>query len=223
VKDLSGQSVIEALAAGLPVIASDFGAHRDLVDHTVGVRVPTRLNADWSELSELAPLLPERPLRLALAQSIEVELGPLESSLRSLISDRDRREKLGKAAATRAKERFDWSVVIPKYEYEWHRLAATGAKPSRKPHPLRLDSGASSWDSSRKVVRSARANDFVIYPELKHLFVEEDVRALLINTNEPRTLADLEAEMTARLGDRRPWVARFVVGWLMKQGLLQTR
>ena len=36
------------------------------------------------------------------------------------------------------------------------------------------------FDGARKVVRSARANDFVIYPELKHLFVEEDVRALLI-------------------------------------------
>lgn len=216
-------SVLEALAAGLPVVASDLGGHRDTVDDTVGVRVPTRLNADWAELSELAALLPERPLHLALTQSIEVELAPLESALRALISDRDRREKLGRAAAQRAKEHFDWSVVIPKYEYEWHRLAATGAKPRGEPHPLRLDASAlvNHFDASRTVVRSARATDFVIYPELKHLFVEEDVRALLINTTEPRTLAELEAEMTARLGDRRPWVARFVVGWLMKQGLLQ--
>ena len=81
--------------------------------------------------------------------------------------------------------------------------------------------GSSPFDGSRKVVRSARANDFVIYPELKHLFVEEDVRALLINTTSPRTLAELEAEMITRLVDRRPWVARFIVGWLVKQGLLQ--
>jgi hypothetical protein len=69
-------------------------------------------------------------------------------------------------------------------------------------------------------MRAGNANDFVIYPELKHLFVEEDVRALLQNTPAPRTLADLEAEMVKRLEDRRPWIARFVVGWLMKQGLL---
>jgi D-inositol-3-phosphate glycosyltransferase len=228
VQETFGQSVIEALAAGLPVVVSDFDGYRDTVDETVGVRVPTRLNVDWSELSELAPLLYERPLHLALAQSIEVELAPLEAALRSLITDRPLREKLGKAAAERARERYDWSVVIPKYEYEWHRLAATGAKPSGKAHPLRLDYGdffghfaTTTFDPSRKVVRSARANDFVIYPELKHLFVEEDVRALLINTNEPRTLGDLEAEMISRLVDRRPWIARFIVGWLMKQGLLQ--
>ena len=118
--------------------------------------------------------------------------------------------------------------MIPKYEYEWHRLAATGAKPSGKAHPLRLDYGdffghfpTALFDGSRRVVRSSKANEFVIYPELKHLFVEEDVRALLINTTAPRTLSELEAEMTARLIDRRPWVARFVVGWLVKQGLLQ--
>jgi outer membrane protein W len=56
---------------------------------------------------------------------------------------------------------------------------------------------------------------------LKHLFVEEDVRALLINTTTPRTLAAVETEMRERLVDRRPWVAGFVVGWLVKQGLLQ--
>jgi glycosyltransferase involved in cell wall biosynthesis len=228
VQETFGQSVIEALGAGLPVVASDFDGYRDTVDERVGVRVPTRLNVDWSELSELAPLLYERPLHLVLAQSIEVELAPFEAALRSLIADRPRREALGKAAAERARARFDWSVVIPKYEYEWHRLAATGAKPSGKPHPLRLDYGdffghfaTAGFDGTRRFVRSAKANDFVIYPELKHLFVEEDVRALLINTTAPRSLAELETEMMQRLVDRRPWVARFVVGWLVKQGLLQ--
>ena len=71
------------------------------------------------------------------------------------------------------------------------------------------------------VVRGPNAKEFIIYPELKHLFVEEDVRALLINTTAPRTLGELEAEMITRLVDRRPWVARFIVGWLVKQGLVQ--
>ena len=141
VQETFGQSVIEALAAGVPVVASDFDGYRDTVDEEVGVRVPTRLNADWAELSELAPLLYERPLHLVLAQSIEVELAPLETALRALIADRPRREQLGKAAAERARTRFDWSVVIPKYEYEWHRLAATGAQPSGRSHPLKLDYG----------------------------------------------------------------------------------
>lgn len=229
VQETFGQSVIEAMAAGLPVVVSDFDGYKDTVDDEVGVRVPTRLNADWAELSELAPLLYERPLHLALGQSVEVDLAVFERALRELASDAPRREKLGKAALARAKERYDWEVVINRYEYEWHRLAASGAKPSGKAHPLQLDYGeffghftTGGADTSRKVVRAEKATEFVIYPELKHLFVEEDVQALLQATAEPRTLAELEVQMRARLEDRRPWIAGFVVGWLMKQGLLRT-
>lgn len=228
VQETFGQSVIEALAAGLPVIASDFDGYKDTVDETVGVRVPTRRSPDWSELSELGPLLYERPLHLVLGQSVEVDLAAFEAAVRDLASNRVKREQLAKAAAARGRSHYDWSVVIPRYEYEWNRLAATGARPRGRSHPLRLDYGdffghftTGAFDATRLVERSPRADDFVIYPELKHLFVEEDVRALLQNTKKPRTLAELEAEMTRRLDDRRPWVARFVVGWLVKQGLLQ--
>lgn len=227
VQETFGQSVIEAMAAGLPVVASDFDGYKDTVDASVGVRVPTRLNVDWSELSELAPLLYERPLHLVLAQSIEVDLAAFEAALRDLVGNRVKRDQLAKAAAARGRSHYDWSVVIPRYEYEWNRLAATGAKPKARPHPLRLDYGdffghfpTGAFDPSRLMERGPKANEFVIYPELKHLFVEEDVRALLINTPSPRTLAELEAEMLERLEDRRPWLARFVVGWLVKQGLL---
>ncbi len=228
VQETFGQSVIEAMAAGLPVVASDFDGYKDTIDDEVGVRVPTRLNVDWSELSEVAPLLYERPLHLVLGQSIEVDLRALEEALRGLAMDPVRRAKLGRAGLERARSRFGWDVVIPRYEYEWHRLAATGAKPSGRAHPLQLDYGdffghftSAPADPSRLVVRAEKSQDFVIYPELKHLFVEEDVRALLINTTTPRTLASVETEMRARLVDRRPWIAGFVVGWLVKQGLLQ--
>ncbi|MFZ5444006.1 MAG: glycosyltransferase family 4 protein [Myxococcota bacterium] len=227
VQETFGQSVIEAMAAGLPVVVSDFDGYKDTVDDEVGVRVPTRLNADWTELSELAALLYERPLHLVLGQSVEVELEPLERALRELAVDAARRAKLGKAALARAKERFDWEVVIGRYEYEWRRLANSGAKPSGRPHPLQLDYGdffghftTGGAAPARRVVRGPKASEFVIYPELKHLFVEEDVKALLQATTGPRTLAELEEQMRARLEDRRPWIAGFVVGWLMKQGLL---
>ena len=228
VQETFGQSVIEAMAAGLPVIASDFDGYKDTVDESVGVRVPTRNHADWSELSELGPLLYERPLHLVLGQSIEVELGALEKAIRELAADAPRRERLGAAARERARTRYDWKVVIARYEAEWARLGASAAKPPGRPHPLQLDYGAffghfttsGAPEPATRVVRAERADDFVIYPELKHLFVEEDVRALLQGCVEPKTLEALTGEMHQRLIDRRPWVAGFVVGWLLKQGLL---
>jgi glycosyltransferase involved in cell wall biosynthesis len=228
VQETFGQSVVEAMAAGLPVIASDFDGYKDTVDETVGVRVPTRNHADWTELSELGPLLYERPLHLVLGQSIEVELPALEAAVRALVSDAPRRERLGAAAKARARTRYDWKVVIGQYEQEWRSLAARAAQPSGRAHPLRLDYPAffghfttGAPDPTTKMVRAERADDFVIYPELKHLFVEEDVRALLQACATPKTVEALVGEMRQRLVDRRAWIAAFVVGWLLKQGLLR--
>lgn len=228
VQETFGQSVVEAMAAGLPVIVSDFDGYKDTVDDEVGVRVPTRINPDWSELSELAPLLYERPLHLVLGQSVEVDLKVMEKAVRDLATNPIRREQLGKAAMIRARTTYDWDVVIQRYEYEWEQLAASGAKPSGKSHPLRLDFNASfghfasaPFDATRVVKRGARADDFVIYPELKHLFVEEDVRGLLQWLGaESKSLGEIETQMNTRLEDRRPWVSRFIVGWLVKQGLI---
>ncbi|MBL8910612.1 MAG: glycosyltransferase family 4 protein [Archangium sp.] len=230
IQETFGQSVIEAMAAGLPVIASDFDGYKDTVDETVGVRIPTRNHSDWSELSELGPLLYERPLHLVLGQSIEVDLSILEKSIRELASDAARRQQLGAAARERARTRYDWKAVIRRYEEEWTRLLGVAARPSGASHPLQLDFGAffghftttNTVDATQRVMRSERADDFVIYPELKHLFVEEDVRALLQNCTAPKTIEQLTTEMRQRLVDRRPWIAGFVVGWLLKQGLLRS-
>ena len=228
VQETFGQSVVEAMAAGLPVVVSDFDGYKDTVDDEVGIRVPTRITTDWTELSELAPLLYERPLHLVLGQSVEVDLRALEEALRTLSRSPLKREQLGKAAALRARTTYDWDVVIPRYEYQWRQLLASKAQPSGKSHPVTIDFAeafghfaSAPLEMDRKVVRSARADEFVIYPELKHLFVEEDVRALLQHTTEPRTVQSMVDEMQTRLEDRRPWVATFVVGWLLKQGLVE--
>ena len=229
VQETFGQSVVEAMAAGLPVVVSDFDGYKDTVDDTVGVRVPTRLRADWSELSELGPLLYERPLHLVLGQSVEVDLTALERALRFLVANPGQRQELGDAARARARTRYDWKVVIGQFEAQWRELSARAAKPSGKSHPLKLDFGDffSHYASpdvggpEPRFVRAEGADEFVIYPELKHLFVEEDVRALLHFASEGRTHAELVTEMKRRLVDRREWIAGFVVGWLRKQGLLR--
>lgn len=229
VQETFGQSVIEAMAAGLPVIVSDFDGYKDTVNERVGVRVPTRIHADWSELSELGPLLYERPLHLVLGQSVEVDLDALESSIRFLISNPEQRRELGENAREHARTAYDWKRVIARFEAEWTRLGSLAQQPSGQRHPLRLDfeeffghfATHATSELTAKLVRSERADEFVLYPELKHLFVEDDVRALLAKAQAPVTHEALVHEMRERLVDRRPWIAGFVVGWLLKQGLLR--
>jgi glycosyltransferase involved in cell wall biosynthesis len=229
IQETFGQSVIEAMAAGLPVIASDFDGYMDTVLPEWGIRVPTRRMADWTELSDLAPLLYERPLHLVLGQSVEVDLIALEEAIRSLWVDPDRRRAMGKAAQERARSTYDWKVVVRQLDAEWERLAATPIRPTGARHPLRLDfqesfqhffSGAA--DPERRVQAVLPAPPFFIYPELRSLFRDDDVRAALAQAREPISIAKWIEGISERFASRPGWVAGLVVGWAIKQGLVRT-
>ncbi len=222
-----GQSVIEAQAAGLPCVVSDFDGYKDTVDAEVGIRVPTRLNVPWGELSELAPLMYERPLHLALGQSVEVDLGALEAALRELIADPVRRMALGRAASARARSRYDWKKVVIELETHWRALRATAWTPPHRPHPLKLDYqalfghfGTEVANPMRRLQVHPERPTHVIYPELGSLVTQQDVAAVRSWAVTPRSWSEVLEFLGARLSDRPAWMASFVASWLVKQGLL---
>lgn len=232
VQETFGQSVIEAMAAGLPVVTSDFDGYKDTVDDEVGRRVPTRLGVDWSTLSELGPLLYERPLHLLLGQSIEVELPALTATLAELVRDGALRQRLGHAAHQRARARYDWPVVVKQLDAEWRRLSAQPFTRSHRAHPLKLDLAetfahfpTSRIEPGRVVSTTALGRSeqsWVIYPELAVVLADDDVRAALEFCRTPRLFSELEGQLSSRLGLRDPWVASFIATWLVKHGLLGT-
>lgn len=232
VQETFGQSVVEALAAGLPVIASDFDGYKDTVSEDVGIRVPTALGADWSELSQLGPLLYERPLHLVLGQSVIVDLSALEQAMRELASDSHRRAMLSKAATARAASVYDWGRVIRSYEASWReRLAQPPSTRTGVAHPLRLDFAAAfghfmgpSLGPDTRLQRTTLSRlpgtPWVVYPELKELLDGDDVKALLAFVEQPQSWAAC-AELLAKRSPTRPaWAAGFTVGWAVKHGLL---
>ncbi len=227
VQETFGQSVIEAQAAGLACVVSDFDGYKDTVDDAVGIRVATRLGPSWSELSELAPLLYERPLHLVLGQSVEVDLAALEDALRALTVDAERRKRLGAAAAARARDRYDWRHVVAQLESHWRALATAPWQPSARRHPLRLDYDAlfghfvtERIDAGRMLVAHPKRAEAVIYPELASLITAADLSATRAWAATPRSFGAVVAFVTARLDARPPWAAAFVATWLVKQGLL---
>jgi glycosyltransferase involved in cell wall biosynthesis len=226
VQETFGQSVIEALGAGLPCVVSDFDGYKNTVDETVGVRVPTRLGVDWSELSELAPLLYERPLHLVLGQSIEVDVLSLEGALRLLSVDRARREAMASAARTRA-ERYAWKAVVGQLEATWRELAATPWAAPHRSHPLRLDYEqlfghfvTARIEGARRLIAHPRVDEPIIYPELKSLLLADDVRALRAYAVSERTFDELVAFARTRLADRPAWVATFIASWAVKHAIV---
>jgi glycosyltransferase involved in cell wall biosynthesis len=245
VQETFGISVIEAMAAGLPAVVSDFDGYKDSVTPDVGVRVKTRGPADLTFLSDLAPLLYERPLHLLLGQGVEIDLDDLERAIASLADDDRRREEMSRRAAARARASYDWSVVIAAYEAVWRRLAtrrsasaasAAGAEGARARHPLAMPYAeifshypTEAVDPLRLVRRSdlgravaAAPGGYVVYPELRNVFsVDDVVVALLAAGDAPIAIAALARELEARFAWAPEWRAQALVTWLLKHGLLR--
>lgn len=138
-----GLTLLEAAAAGKPVIASDYDGYRDLVLHgRTGLLVPTLDGGAVDDVSLLAPLLYDSAYHLWLAQDVAVDVGALAGFLRRMLRPEARRE-MGDMARAHAAN-FDWPAIIDRYLELWERLAA---EPAPEPgqgasrHPLTLDYG----------------------------------------------------------------------------------
>ncbi|MCK5894076.1 MAG: glycosyltransferase [Endozoicomonadaceae bacterium] len=111
-----GLAPIEAMAAGLPVVLSDWDGYRDLVEDGVsGFLVPTV----WGDVDLLitptAYYEPERNL-LAAAQSVVVDIPVLSCVLATLLADKALRLRVGKAAQSRVDDQFTWKASVEQYE-----------------------------------------------------------------------------------------------------------
>lgn len=127
IQETFGVVPIEAMAAGLPVVVSDWDGYRDTVrDGVDGFRVPTIMPATGMG-GDLA-------LRHALeidtydmycghaCSLIAVDVERTTQAFVRLFKSAELRLQMGSAARQRAKEVFDWSNIIPRYEDLWHEL-----------------------------------------------------------------------------------------------------
>ena len=136
-----GLSVLEAMASGLPVIASDWNGYRDLVEHGhTGWLVPCR---DLLKTQSTATAIDQH---VALGfkdydsavglHSLGVVLDhqALEVALSELLTSPERCQTMGEAGATRIQTLFHWDRVCQQYRGLWKELhlqrshGKTGAK-----------------------------------------------------------------------------------------------
>jgi alpha-maltose-1-phosphate synthase len=170
IQETFGLTPIEAMAAGLPVIVSDWNGYKESVRHEVdGFKIPTIISPPGGELDLAARYFNETlnygryVANASMATSVDIQAAAV--ALVKLITNPELRQKMGENGRARARAAYDWRVVIGIYENLWQKLAEIRATapmsvpllPNRPPvpwcdDPLRLFSHYTSKTIDRSLM-----------------------------------------------------------------------
>ena len=123
IQETFGLAPIEGMAAGLPLLVSDWDGMRDTVTSDVGFRVTSR---------SLPPQhLAQEALRYqggidsyvqycaSTSAMTEIDMPELTARILDLARNPDLRKRMGAAGAARARRLYDWAQIIPQMQDLW--------------------------------------------------------------------------------------------------------
>jgi len=121
IQETFGVAILEAMAHGLPIVASDWSGYRDIVlEGETGILVRTVISPERLRVaSMLGPLLESRPLAHYIAQGTIVDFGALSTALQMLATDRNKRRAFGAAGRLHAARNYSWRQVAPRFIDLW--------------------------------------------------------------------------------------------------------
>lgn len=148
IQETFGLTPVEAMAAGLPCVVTDWDGYKDTVRHGVdGFRIPT-LTPPPGDGVDIAYAFATAQINYttyvsATAQYTAIDLAEASAAISVLVSNANYRRQLGAQARQRAREVFDWQAIIPQYQALWaeqnaRRLRAPPAAPMLH-NPFRPD------------------------------------------------------------------------------------
>ncbi|MDM7930735.1 glycosyltransferase family 4 protein [Tabrizicola sp.] len=123
-----GLAPVEAMAAGLPVIVSDWDGMKDTVTPDVGVRIPTEMPRaeETTHLSQrlLGGTDSYSQYLGQMSALTRIDVAALTRAIVALGSNRDLRARMGAAGQARARALYDWRTVIPQMQALWGEQSA---------------------------------------------------------------------------------------------------
>jgi glycosyltransferase involved in cell wall biosynthesis len=152
IQETYGLAPVEAMAAGLPSVVTDWNGYRDTIrDGIDGIRVPTIIPPPgWAD--DLADRHADGFDNYDhycgfTSQFVAVDPTACAAAYARLIEDPALRRQMGAAARERAVTQFDWRIVINRYQQLWAELAerrrkapeSVPRKPGRPVQPTRAD------------------------------------------------------------------------------------
>ena len=138
IQESFGITPIEAMAAGLPCVVSDWDGYKDTIpDREAGFRVPTRM-APAGYGRGLAKSYADGATTYdrfigAVCLMTEVEVDAAAEAIWRLAANPEMRRRMGAAGQARAHTVYDWSVVVPRYQELWAELAEVRAAAEEVP------------------------------------------------------------------------------------------
>ena len=241
IQETFGLTVIEAMAAELPVIVSNWDGYRDTVqDGVTGVLVDSYMpNVSLADLAyrHVSAVDTYDSFIGAISQYCFVDVEQTARAISRLARDQDLRRRLATAARRRVEAEFDWTAILPRYQDLWNqqreileraRRDGAASSPQRALDPANVFAGY----PSRRLdghARLARGPHFEHWDELikepgiiihkASLLGQADFHAVrdLFFAQETQSLDNVLAGVAA---ERRAVVLRSLY-WMVKIGLLR--
>jgi len=235
-----GLNIIEAMASGLPVIASDFSGYHELVTHGKdGFLIPTIGSSALPEfLTENMGILDPTITKLFLAQTVSVDLAAIHKSITALYSNKNLIKEMGLAAKENARK-YRWEGIIKSYESFWSDLSIEAQKTSFKNINKKSDllTGGFQNNFSHYPTKIISNNDLVSLTDVGRSAINEtftltkynDITACLFPELENLILnklreSDQSIEALKKHADDKLHTSEgqteFHILWLMKHGVI---
>jgi glycosyltransferase involved in cell wall biosynthesis len=248
IQETFGLVVIEAMASGLPIVASDWDGYRDLVaDGETGYLVPTQMVHGATADATVRLVLGGVDYDGFLAecnQTAIVDPAATAAAYARLLSDEALRQHMGASGRQRVLERFTWAGVIRAYEELWRdqdrerRECVTRVSPSstgslgppcypapevsfaRYPsHLLRENARVETAPGAAAKLQTMLAHPLTNYAPEWRLADADSLHIILETANRPCALSDLDVVLSSwGISLAR---GRATVAWLLKYGLLR--
>lgn len=173
IQETFGITPLEAMAAGLPLLVSDWNGYKDTVpDGVAGYRVPTWAPAPGAGTAiawdyETDAINYDFFLSRT-STTVSLDLAVLDARLTELVSDAALRRRMGEAGRAHVRRTFDWAVVYARYEALWRELAEIRASAARDP--------ALAGAPASAPTRGDPFTRFAAYPT-RHIGLDTRVRA----------------------------------------------
>jgi hypothetical protein len=170
IQETFGLTPIEAMAAGLPVVVTDWDGYKDTVRNgTDGFTVPTLAAPAGAGLDlSVRYALDIDSYDVFIGQAslgIVADIEATAAAIDRLASDADLRRKLGANGVARAREVYDWKVIVRAYENLWDNLGR-----------IRKEGAPSPASSTPMSYRPARPDPYDIFASFPSSILSLDHR-----------------------------------------------